>query len=123
MILGRINEEVFRNKIWSIYIKKNKVRVNCRLLETVEMVGTDILQRYFKNFNIEKRPNPQEMVEITISMLKEFHAIIDYYNSLQEKKNKLFKEVGMAIKIIKTRGNDEEINITQIYNYQLKGIF
>ena len=123
MILGRINEEVFRNKIWSIYIKKNKVRVNCRLLETVEMVGTDILQRYFKNFNIEKRPIPQEMVEITIGMLKEFHAIIDYYNSLQERKNKLFKEVGMAIKIIKTRGNDEDINITQIYNYQLKGIF
>jgi hypothetical protein len=121
LIIGRMSEAVFRDKIWTIYTKKNKVRVNCRLLETVEMVGTDLLQRYFKS--IERRLSTPDITELTITTLKEFHTIIDYYNSLQEKKSKLFKEVGMNIKIIKTRGNDDDYNITQIFNYQLKGMF
>jgi hypothetical protein len=121
LIIGRMTEAVFRDKIWSIYIKKNKVRVNCRLLETVEMVGTDLLQRYFKS--IEKRLSPQDITELTITTIKEFHTIIDYYNSLQEKKSNLFKEVGMHIKVIKTKGNEDELNITQIFNYQLRGMF
>ena len=62
-------------------------------------------------------------IELTINMIKEFHAIIEYYNSLQEKKSKLFKEVGMNITIMKTKGNDDELNVTQIFNYQLRGLF
>ena len=121
LIIGRMSEGLFRDKIWTIYSKKNKVRVNTRLLETVEMVGTDLLQRYFKN--IEKRLNTHTIIELTINMIKEFHAIIEYYNSLQEKKSKLFKEVGMNITIMKTKGNDDELNVTQIFNYQLRGLF
>ena len=85
------------------------------------MVGTDLLQRYFKS--IERRLNTSDITELTISTIKEFHTIIDYYDSLQEKKSNLFKEVGMHIKVIKTKGNEDDYNITQIFNYQLKGMF
>ena len=42
---------------------------------------------------IERRLSTPGITELTITTLKEFHTIIDYYNSLQEKKGRLFYEI------------------------------
>jgi hypothetical protein len=96
-ILNRITDELFKRMIYDVYAKKNKKNVNVRLLELVQTVGMDILQKYMKLFDTTTLHSV--LLEKTHEVIREFHAIIEYFNSLQEKKTKLFKETGLRFTI------------------------
>ena len=96
-ILNRITDEEFKRKTYDIYAKRNKKNVNVRLLELVQTVGMDILQKYMKLYDVTTLHSI--LLEKTHEVIREFHAIIEYFNSLQEKKTKLFKETGLRITI------------------------
>jgi hypothetical protein len=97
LILNRITEEDFKNAIFKHYTLKNKRTVNNRLLETVHTVGVDIIQRYCKMYESQM---PEIVIyDITYKLMQEFVGIVDYFNTLQEEKTALFKEVGIRIRI------------------------
>jgi hypothetical protein len=99
-ILNRSTEEKFKQSVYMIYTKKSKKSVNVRLLELVQTVGMDLLQNYMKLYTgIGGKPPIDVIIEKTQDIIKEFHTIIEYFNTLQEKKMKLFKESGIRIKI------------------------
>jgi len=98
-ILNRTNEEKFKQSVYMIYNKKTKKSVNIRLLELVQTVGMDLLQNYIKIYGGIGHKPTDLYVEKTKEIVKEFHTIIEYFNTLQEKKTKLFKESGVRIKI------------------------
>ena len=97
-ILNRSNEERFKKDVFTIYSKKTKKSVNMRLLELVQTVGMDLLQNYMKLYGLKPAP-AVVLLQNTHEIVKEFHTIIEYFNTLQEKKMKLFKETGIRIKI------------------------
>jgi hypothetical protein len=58
------------------------------------------------------------LVEKTQEVIQEFHAIIEYFNSLQGKKTALFKETGLRFKIEEsTRTNP----VGKLFMYSLSG--
>jgi hypothetical protein len=115
-ILNRITDEEFKRKIYDIYAKKNKKGVNIRLLELVQTVGMDILQKYMKLYDTSILHTI--LLEKTQEVIHEFHAIIEYFNSLQGKKTLLFKETGLRFKIEEsTRTNP----VGKLFMYSLSG--
>ena len=115
-ILNRITDEEFKRKTYEIYAKKDKKNVNVRLLELVQTVGMDILQKYMKLYDVTTLHSV--LIEKTHEVIREFHAIIEYFNSLQEKKTRLFKETGLRITI------EESIRTStagKLFTYVLSG--
>ena len=88
-----------------------------RLLELVQTVGMDLLQNYMKLY-VNKPAPVGVLMPKTHEIIKEFHTIIEYFNSLQEKKMKLFKETGIRIKIENaTRASVKGL----LFNYNMIG--
>lgn len=117
-ILNRTNEEKFKQSVFTIYNKKTKKNVNIRLLELVQTVGMDLLQNYIKIYGGIGHKPTDVYVEKTKEIVKEFHTIIEYFNTLQEKKTKLFKESGVRIKIENsTRASVKGL----LFNYNMIG--
>ena len=112
LILNRITEEKFKEDIYRHYSKKNKQVINNRLLETVHVVGVDLIQRYCNLYNSQISPNIA--YESTYNLLREFSKIIEYFNELQEEKTKLFKEKGIRIHI--SNIGKSELSYTEIPN-------
>ena len=112
LILNRITEEKFKEDIYRHYSKKNKQVINNRLLETVHVVGVDLIQRYCNLYNSQITPNIA--YESTYNLLREFSKIIEYFNELQEEKTKLFKEKGIRIHI--SNIGKSELSYTEIPN-------
>jgi len=115
-ILNRITDERFKGMIYDVYAKKNKKNVNIRLLELVQTVGMDILQKYMKLFDTTTLHSV--LLEKTHEVIREFHAIIEYFNSLQEKKTKLFKETGLRFTIEESTRTSQE---GKLFMYALSG--
>jgi hypothetical protein len=95
LILNRIDEDTFKQQVFKHYTLRNKRTVNNRLLDTLNVVGVDIIQRYFKLY--EKNIEVQEAYLATHTLIKEYLSIIDYFNKLQDEKTTLFKESGLRI--------------------------
>ena len=88
-----------------------------RLLELVQTVGMDLLQNYMKLYGLKPAP-AVVLLQNTHEIVKEFHTIIEYFNTLQEKKMKLFKETGIRIKIDNsTRSSVKGL----LFNYNMIG--
>jgi hypothetical protein len=103
-ILNQITEEEFKDQIYKIYTTRNKRTVNNRLMDTVNVVGVDIMQRYFKLYESTSINGTaflqNHAYEATYKMMQEYCGIIDYFNGLQDEKTAQFKEVGIRIGII-----------------------
>lgn len=98
LILNRITENDFKQQIYKHYTTKNKRTINNRLVETVHVVGVDLIQRYCKMFDSSKQIISIDVAyELTYKLIQEFNGIIKYFNELQEEKTKLFKETGLRI--------------------------
>ena len=80
------------------------------MLETVNVVGVDIIQRYCNLFN--SSISPEVVYEATYNLMREFCKIIEYFNELQEEKTKLFKEKGIRIHI--SHNGKDELSYTEI---------
>jgi hypothetical protein len=103
-ILNQITEEEFKDQIYKIYTTRNKRTVNNRLMDTVNVVGVDIMQRYFKLYETTSINGTaflqNHAYDATYKMMQEYCGIIDYFNGLQDEKTAQFKEVGIRIGII-----------------------
>ena len=96
-ILNKTNEKEFKDEVYKNYTLRNKRTVNNRLIDTVNVVGIDIIQRYLKIY--DGNINTEIAYESTYKMIQEYCAIIEYFNGLQEEKTSLFKERGIRITI------------------------
>ena len=110
LILNRINEDEFKEEVFKHYTLKNKRTVNNRLIDTVNVVGVDIIQRYFKLY--DSHIEVIDAYNATYNLLREYICIIDYFNKLQDEKTALFKEKG--IRIHYTNYGSGDLNKTDI---------
>jgi hypothetical protein len=97
-IINRITEDEFKQQIYKHYTTKNKRTNNNRLLETVHVVGVDLIQNYCNLYN--SAISKEVAYEATYKLLQEFCNIINYFNNLQEEKTSLYKEKGLRINIL-----------------------
>jgi hypothetical protein len=103
-ILNIINEKEFKDDVYKHYTLRNKRNVNNRLIDTVNVVGIDIIQRYIKAY--DSKITLEASYDLTYKLIKEYCAIIDYFNGLQEEKTNMFKERGVRI-IVNNNGTSD----------------
>jgi hypothetical protein len=97
-MLNRSSEEEFRQEIYNINTKRDKVMANIRLLELIETVGTDLYQTYIKIFD---RPiSKDELFQESCKLIEQFVELIAYYESQMSKKMILFKQSGITFQIM-----------------------
>jgi hypothetical protein len=78
-ILSRITEDEFKQHIYKHYTTKNKRTINNRLVETVHVVGVDLIQRYCNMFDPSKQYISIDVAyELTYKLIQEFNGIIKY---------------------------------------------
>ena len=121
-ILNQTDEATFKEQVYKAYVTRNKRTVNNRLIDTVNVVGVDIIQRYFKSYESTSingsNITPNQCYEITYKMMQEYCGIIEYFNGLQEEKTQHFKEVGIRITI--TNITSTELNKHEIMPFNEK---
>ena len=132
-ILNQITEAEFKDQIYKIYTTRNKRTVNNRLIDTVNVVGIDIMQRYIKLYEATSINGstflPIYSFEATYKMMQEYCGIIDYFNGLQDEKTAQFKEVGIRITITNSGSSDLikhsilpfSLNNNPLLNYNVTG--
>jgi hypothetical protein len=97
-MLNRISEEEFRQEIYTINTKRDKVMANIRLLELIETVGTDLYQNYIKVF--DRQITKDELFDESCKLIQQFVELIAYYEGQMDKKMRLFKQSGITFQII-----------------------
>jgi hypothetical protein len=97
-MLNRTSEEEFRQEIYNINTKRDKVQANIRLLELIETIGTDLFQTYIKIFD---RPISRDaLFEESCKLIQQFVELVAYYEAQMDKKMKLFKQSGISFQIM-----------------------
>jgi hypothetical protein len=97
-MLNRTSEEEFRQEIYNINTKRDKVQANIRLLELIETVGTDLFQNYIKIFD---RPISRDaLFDESCKLIQQFVELVAYYEAQMDKKMKLFKQSGISFQIM-----------------------
>jgi len=97
-MLNRTSEEEFRQEIYNINTKRDKVQANIRLLELIETIGTDLFQNYIKIFD---RPISRDaLFEESCKLIQQFVELVAYYEAQMDKKMKLFKQSGISFQIM-----------------------
>jgi hypothetical protein len=97
-MLNRTSEEEFRQEIYNINTKRDKVQANIRLLELIETVGTDLYQTYIKIF--DRSLTRDVLFQESCKLIEQFVELIAYYESQMSKKMILFKQSGITFQIM-----------------------